>query len=73
MSGVIQLRVSNGLCVVGTKFVLQTKSACVGWVCNVGSLELYSIQNRLLTGMQYGYDTLGIIFMHLLAHCVLTY
>ena len=34
----------NGLCVIGTQFVWQTKSACVWWVCNVGSLELCSIQ-----------------------------
>ena len=33
----------------------------MGWVCNVGSLELYSIQNGSLTDMQYGYGTLGII------------
>ena len=33
----------NGLCVIGTRFVWQTKSACVEWVCSVGSLELYSI------------------------------
>ena len=51
----------NERCVVGTRFVWQTKSACVGWLCYVGSLELCSIQNRSLTGMQYGYGTLGII------------
>ena len=33
----------------------------MGWVCNVGSLELYSIQNGSQTDMQYGYGTLGII------------
>ena len=33
-------------------FVWQTKSACVEWVCNV--------QNGSLTGMQYGYGTLGV-------------
>ena len=33
----------------------------MGWVCNVGSLELYSIQNWSLTDTQYGYGTLGII------------
>ena len=38
-----------------------TKSVCVEWVCNVGSLKLYSIQNGSLTGMQYGYGTSGII------------
>ena len=56
MSGVRQLRVSMD-------FVLlkQTKSACVGWKCDVGSLELYSIQNGSLTYMQYGYGTLGIV------------
>ena len=43
----------------------QTKSACVGGVCYVGSLEQYSIQNWSLTGMQYGYGTLGNI-VHLL-------
>ena len=32
----------------------------MGWVCNDGSLELYSIQKGSLTGMQYGYGTLGI-------------
>ena len=43
----------NGLCFLGTRFVWQTKSACVGWACNVGSLELYSIQNGSpLTSMQ---------------------
>ena len=51
----------NGLCVVATRFVWQTKSACVGWVCNVGSLELYSIENGSLTGMQYLFGTLDII------------
>ena len=30
------------------------------WVCNVGSLELYSKKNGSQTGMQYGYGTLGI-------------
>ena len=39
------------LCVIGTRFVYQTTAACVGWICNVGSLELYSIQNGSLTGM----------------------
>ena len=34
----------------------------MGWVFNVGYLDLYSSQNRSLTGMQYGYGTLGIIF-----------
>ena len=34
----------------------------LGNICNVGSLELYSIQNGLMTGMQYGYANLGIIF-----------
>ena len=33
----------------------------MGWVCNVSSLELYSIQNGSQTDMQYGYGTLGII------------
>ena len=33
----------------------------MGRVCNVGSLELYSIQNESLTDMQYGYGTLGMI------------
>ena len=47
----------NGLCVIGTRFVWQTKSACVGWACNVGSMELYSIQNGSLTDMQYGCGT----------------
>ena len=51
----------NGLCVTRKGFVWHNKSACVGWVCNVGSLELYSIQNGSLTDMQYGYGTLGII------------
>ena len=52
MSDVRKLRV------VSMDFVLlehdlfgRPKSACVGWVCNVGSLELYSIQNGSLTGM----------------------
>ena len=31
----------------------------MGWVCSVGSSELYNIQNRSMTGMQYGYGTLG--------------
>ena len=31
------------------------------WVCNVGSLEMYSIQNGSLTDMQHGFGTLGII------------
>ena len=33
----------------------------MGWVCNVGSLKLYSVQNGSLTDMQYGYRDLGII------------
>ena len=34
----------------------------MGWVYNVGFLELYSVQNGSLTDMQYGYRTfLGII------------
>ena len=59
MSGVRQLRVSMAFCVVGTRFVWQI--CLCGWVCNVDSLEPYSIQNRSLTGMQYGYGTLGVI------------
>ena len=33
----------------------------MGWVFNVGSLELFSTQNGSLTGTLYGYGTLGII------------
>ena len=33
----------------------------MGWVSTVGFLELYSIQNGLLTGMQFRYGALGII------------
>ena len=54
VSGVRQFRVPIDLC-------CQTKSACVGLVCNIGSLELYNIQKGSLTGMQYGYGPLGII------------
>ena len=51
----------NEFCVIGTRFVWQCKSACVGWVCNVGSLELCSIQNESLNDTQNGYGTWGII------------
>ena len=38
---------------------LFNRPICVGWACNVGSLELYSIQNGSLTDIQYRYRTSG--------------
>ena len=32
-----------------------------GWVCNVDSVELFSVLNGSLTGMQYEYGTLDIV------------
>ena len=45
-----QFKSFNGLCVVGTRFVWQTKSACVGWVCNVGSYGTLGFIVRPFTG-----------------------
>ena len=42
--------------------------ACVGWVCNVGSLELYSTQN----GSRADVGLWASLFIHLLAHGVLS-
>ena len=51
-SGVRQLRVSIDF-VLLEHDLFGRPNACVGWICNVGSLELYSFQNGPLTGMQY--------------------
>ena len=61
MSVVRQLRVSLDFVLLEQDLLWQIKSACVGWIFYVGSLELCRIKNWSLAGMQYGYGTLGNI------------